>query len=207
MYLIGLVFGMVVFSLTFLFKKMPENKRVLTVFISGIVIVLGSILLVGGFEGMPFGMIGLGMSSTAVILFFFQNHLFKNKRVLISILFGAVILAAGAIYLNKPDRKDFVIWLEDTYEVTCMDPECSKLKLNGTSNQKEENLFWDAEGYYDTSEGFLNSGMQMKRLYRNIDDFNQSFSVEVKGFFGEFTEMDFQQNKVTVLRKDQEPTK
>ncbi|MGR3764065.1 hypothetical protein [Rossellomorea sp. NS-SX7] len=121
-----------------------------------------------------------------------------NKKWL-AVLCSLVVLAAGAaaMLINKPNEDDFVQWFSDNYEVDCLDDQCYTLQVAST-----DNVYWNAEGYYDSSTGFLNMGMQIKRLYRHKEDPNQLFSIEAEGFWGNFKEIDFQPNDVEVSRRE-----
>jgi hypothetical protein len=125
-----------------------------------------------------------------------------NKKWLAKIgLIGIVLFGVIAIFINKPNEDHFVQWLTENYDVNCKDVHCYELVLNTDSNETSEGItFVYADGYYDTSTGFLNLSTQTKRLYRNIEDPNQFFSIEVRGFFGDFKEIGFQQNKVSVSK-------
>lgn len=121
----------------------------------------------------------------------------NNKRY---ILFGLVgILCFMLIYLNKPNERDFVNWFKESYNIHCEDADCYVVTINNTSEALKDFRFWSADGYYDHSTGFLSMGMQTKRLYRNVNDSNQFFSIEVKGFWGDFEVIEIKQNKVNIL--------
>lgn len=122
-----------------------------------------------------------------------------NKKSLVtSCLIGFVFLAVITTFITKPNEEDFVQWLIENYNVKCKDVDC--YELTESSETSKGNTFWYSDGNYDTSTGFLNMGMQTKRIYRNIENPNQSFSIEVKGFFGEFKEIEFHQNKVNIKK-------
>ncbi|MDQ0879337.1 putative membrane protein [Peribacillus sp. V2I11] len=54
--------GLGFYALTYLFVKEMENKvRVLVVVVLGVLTLFGSITVIGGFEGMPFGVLSVGI--------------------------------------------------------------------------------------------------------------------------------------------------
>ncbi|MEL3974427.1 hypothetical protein AAEO50_19230 [Rossellomorea oryzaecorticis] len=127
-----------------------------------------------------------------------------SKKWLAALSAIALILVGSVvIFINKPDEADFVRWLTDTYEVDCMDDQCYTLKLSSEGGEASaSSTYWNADGYYDSSTGFLNMGMQTKRLYRNRDNPDQFFSIEAEGFWGSFKEIKFVRNGVQVSRRD-----
>ncbi len=103
MYLIGLLIGLGCYSITFLFsKKSDNNRRVLVVYILGGVILLGSLIVIGGFEGMPFGVLSLGVFTVSFLL-----TLFGNKRIWKKLVYTVIILSVAFFilfdWLNKVD--------------------------------------------------------------------------------------------------------
>lgn len=80
MYLIGLLVGLVIYGLTFLFaKKINNSARVIVVYITGVVTFLASIFVIGGFEGMPFGVLSLGIFTVAIITGLFVLVVSRKK--------------------------------------------------------------------------------------------------------------------------------
>jgi hypothetical protein len=102
-YLIGLLTGLGTYALTFLFSKNIENKkRVLILIIVGFLTLLGSIFLIGGFEGMPYGVLGVGILSTSFLFSFFGKSSLWKKSVYTCVLLF-VVLYFGFTYINKVD--------------------------------------------------------------------------------------------------------
>ncbi|MFB6468091.1 hypothetical protein ACE38V_14995 [Cytobacillus sp. Hz8] len=103
MYLIGLLIGLGVYGLTYLFAKNVANKkRVLTVVIISALLFFVSITIIGGFEGMPFGVLSLGIFTIALLLAFFGKSTLWKKLV-----YTIVLLFVGSycvfMYLNQVD--------------------------------------------------------------------------------------------------------
>lgn len=121
----------------------------------------------------------------------------KKKYISFGLL-GLLCIMILTIYMNKPNEDEFVKWFQEKYDVQCEDADCYVIEMENNETLKD-NKFWHAEGYYDTSTGFLAMGMQTKRVYRNVDDPNQFFTIEVKGFVGNFEVLDIRQNKVNIL--------
>ena len=103
MFLIGLLIGLGFYALTYLFmKEWVNKKRVLVVVIIGVLSLFGSITVIGGFAGMPFGVLSLGILTISIVLTFFGNSsLWKKSVYTIVILFIASYSAF--MYLDKVD--------------------------------------------------------------------------------------------------------
>ncbi|REB07446.1 hypothetical protein DVB69_11510 [Sporosarcina sp. BI001-red] len=65
---IGLLLGFCLFSFIYILTKRSEKRYVATgiTALAGVAIIVTSILLIGGFEGMGFGVIGIGFVVIAV---------------------------------------------------------------------------------------------------------------------------------------------
>lgn len=124
----------------------------------------------------------------------------KKGFISLSLSLGFICLVIILIFINKPNEEDFAKWFEEHFNVQCEDVKCYTLKLNN-SGDSVENRFSYTDGYFDNSTGFLALGMQTKRLYRSIHDRNLFFSIEVKGFFGNFEVIDFSPKKVDITKK------
>jgi hypothetical protein len=103
MYLIGLLVGLGTYTLTFLFSKEMENpKRVIVLVLVGIVTLLESIFVIGGFEGMPYGVSSAGIFTIAILFSFFgKNTIWKKFVYTFVLLFIALYFAFT--YINKVD--------------------------------------------------------------------------------------------------------
>ena len=102
-YVIGLLLGLGFYALTYLFVRNLENKkRVLVVAILGAAVLIASFTLIGGFSGMPFGILSLGVLTVAGLLAIFGKRLLWKK-----IIFAAIILCTASYiafgYFNKVD--------------------------------------------------------------------------------------------------------
>ena len=125
----------------------------------------------------------------------------SKKGFILLGLFGFTCLVIILIFINKPNEEDFAKWFEDHFNVQCEDVKCYTINLRDNSEDSVDNRFSFTDGYYDNSTGLLGMGMQTKRLYRSINDPNLFFSIEVKGFFGNFEVIDFSPNKVDITIK------
>ncbi|WP_110929579.1 hypothetical protein [Bacillus massiliglaciei] len=103
MYVIGLLAGLVCYSITYVFAKETTNlKRVLALFILGVCCLSGSLFLIGGFEGMPFGVLSLGIFTSAFLLSFFgRSSIWKQTVYTVIILFAVLFISFN--YLNQTD--------------------------------------------------------------------------------------------------------
>jgi hypothetical protein len=103
MFLIGLLLGLGFYALTYLFMRETENKkRVLVVVIIGCLSLIGSITVIGGFAGMPFGVLSLGILTISILLSFFgKSPLWKKSVYTFVILF--IVSYSAFMYLNRVD--------------------------------------------------------------------------------------------------------
>lgn len=103
MYLIGLLVGLGCYSLTYLFAKDTDNsRRVMVVFIIGAICLLGSLIIIGGFAGMPFGVLSVGIFTVSILLAFFWGNSLWKKSIYTIIIF-CVVFFVSFNYLNKVD--------------------------------------------------------------------------------------------------------
>lgn len=103
MFLTGLLLGLGFYALTYLFMKESENKtRVLIVVVIGVLSLFGSIIVIGGFAGMPFGVLSLGILTISFVLAFFgKSSLWKKSVYTIVILF--IVSYSAFMYFDKVD--------------------------------------------------------------------------------------------------------
>ena len=102
----------------------------------------------------------------------------KNK---VWIILPIVVMAVIAIVISvnmKPTETDFARWMEDTYEVQCLDKHCDTFNL-----EEGKILMHAVQGGY--SPGIFVS--RINKVYRNYDD--PSFHLELKasGFLENIT--------------------
>jgi len=103
MYLTGSLIGLVVYALTYLFTRdIGNGKRSLIVVIVGGICLIGSLTVIGGFEGMPFGVLSLGILTTSIVLALFgKSPLGKKLVYTIVILF--IVSYSTFMYIDKVD--------------------------------------------------------------------------------------------------------
>lgn len=95
MYLTGLLVGLSFYSLTYLFaKELKNKKRALVVSIIGITFLLGSMFIIGGFKGMPYGVLSLGIITIAILF-----ALFGKKSLWKKVIYTLVILFVASYFL------------------------------------------------------------------------------------------------------------
>ena len=103
MYQFGLIIGLGIYALTFLFQKEMENKKkVLVIFIIGILFLFGSLTIFGGFEGMPYGLLSLGILTVSILLALFGNNI-KGRRFVYLFIILFVAVYTSVVNLNKVD--------------------------------------------------------------------------------------------------------
>ncbi|MCA1054354.1 hypothetical protein LCM10_05095 [Rossellomorea aquimaris] len=101
---------------------------------------------------------------------------------------AVVVMGITFIHMQKPHESDLVKWLSDHEGIVCLDEGCEMIEI-GEEFDETSGTYWHSDGYYDSSTGPLNAGMEIKRIYRNTEDPDAFFSVEASGFLGEFKEV------------------
>jgi hypothetical protein len=80
-YLAGLLLGVAFYALTIYFSKEIDNKkRNIIVAGIGVLVVIGG-LMIGGFNGMPISVIGVGILTVAILLMIVGNRLLGRKVI------------------------------------------------------------------------------------------------------------------------------
>lgn len=103
MYLIGLVIGLVIYGLTFLFAKELNNYiRVIVVGSAAALILIASLTIIGGFAGMPFGVLSVGIFTVSILFVFFEKSIVWKKAVSTLILLF-IISYSVFMLLNQVD--------------------------------------------------------------------------------------------------------
>ncbi|WP_214797818.1 MULTISPECIES: hypothetical protein [unclassified Exiguobacterium] len=80
------------------------------------------------------------------------------------------------IYTSKPSETDFVSWFEETYSVQCEDESCDSFELIGD----QTNTYVNEEGYMKQSSGFFTFDMEVRRLYRSVEEPERVGTIEVR---------------------------
>lgn len=102
-YLIGLIIGLGVYAITYVFAKQVANEiRVLIVAVAGILLSAISLMIIGGFQGIPFLILSLGVISVASLFGFFGRSLLGKKIVFTSVLL-IVVSYSVFMYFNQTD--------------------------------------------------------------------------------------------------------
>lgn len=81
---------------------MENKKRVIVLLLVGIVTLFASIFVIGGFEGMPYGVSSVGIFTTAILFSFFGKNTIWKKFVYTFVLLFIVLYFAFT-YMNKVD--------------------------------------------------------------------------------------------------------
>ncbi len=103
LFLSGLVLGLVIHAVTYIFRKRwGDRQRALVVGISGAVLFMVSITVIGGFAGMPFGVISAGIFSVAILMVIFKNNTVWKKVVYTSVI-TTVLCYSVFIYFTQTD--------------------------------------------------------------------------------------------------------
>lgn len=99
----------------------------------------------------------------------------KKRKWLLS-LAPMMIFAVFAIN-QKPNEADFAIWLEDTYEVQCLDELCDVFQLESAD---EKIVMQSVQGGF--SPGIFVA--KMNKTYRNFEDSSYHLEIKATGFLG-----------------------
>ncbi|MEJ9231932.1 hypothetical protein LAV79_21180 [Peribacillus butanolivorans] len=69
-----MILGIVMCGLTYLFmRKIEDRTQLLILFSLGFLILVFSIFVIGGFEGMPYDVLSLGVFNLAILYFFLKK--------------------------------------------------------------------------------------------------------------------------------------
>lgn len=99
---------MMVFGLAYVFVKgIKDRTQILLLLLLGILIFAFSLFVIGGFEGMPYGVLSLGVLTLPVLYFFLKRFALGKKVLFIGVpLIIAVHIVIGFINI----RLHFVIY-------------------------------------------------------------------------------------------------
>lgn len=101
--LIGLVIGIIIYSVTYVYGRgISNSKRSVFVLCVGIVLLISSVVIIGGFAGMPFGVVSFGIVLMSVIFFITGKNLFWKKSACLIVVIYAIVFSAYT-YFNKID--------------------------------------------------------------------------------------------------------
>ncbi|WP_102261065.1 hypothetical protein [Mesobacillus jeotgali] len=113
-----------------------------------------------------------------------------KKWMWLLLLVGLITVASIAVIL-KPDEADFASWMEETYEIQCLDERCGAFHIE---DGDEKILLQSMHGSY--SPGIFQ--MRVHEAYRNLDDPSYYLELEVAGFLGNIT---IEEEKVRRINK------
>lgn len=102
-----------------------------------------------------------------------------RKKKWLLLLVGVLIVAVITI-TQKPNEDDFASWMEDTYEVKCLDEVCDVFQLE---TGKEQIVMQTVQGGF--SPGILVA--RMHKTYRNHDDPSYHLELKASGFLKNIT--------------------
>lgn len=108
LFLIGLLIGSVSYVITYIYGKEISNvKRSIAVTVVGVISLIVSMVVIGGFEGMPFGVMSAGIILMAIVFFLIGKIGFLRKTVILGLVVYALIYAA---YI---DYNQVNYWIDD----------------------------------------------------------------------------------------------
>ncbi|WP_081092309.1 YesK family protein [Peribacillus simplex] len=105
MYEAGIILGIIMCGLTYLFlRKIEDRTQFLLLFSLGILILVFSLFVIGGFEGMPYGVLSLGVMTLAILYFFLNRYPLGRKILFIGV---PLIMALHIlfIFINQVDYR------------------------------------------------------------------------------------------------------
>jgi hypothetical protein len=108
-----------------------------------------------------------------------------SKRWTFLFLIGLIVTLFIITILNKPTEKDFILWLQEEYNIDC-NKDCTIIEMeSGKGNITERIKFANGKGAY-TSGLFT---LRINRRYISLNDPDRIFSIGVIGFNGRFYEI------------------
>lgn len=106
-YATGLLIGVALIALSYLLKNLDDKQRYLYTAIVGILTVVGG-LMVGGFEGMPISIIGIGILTVSILLFVAGNKPLL-KKVILALMVLVPLAAFMYVGIEKWYGNDFIV--------------------------------------------------------------------------------------------------
>ncbi|AOH57431.1 hypothetical protein ABE28_024090 (plasmid) [Peribacillus muralis] len=100
-YATGLLIGVALVTLSSFLKELDHKKRSIFVAVIGVFAVIGG-LVIGGFEGMPISIIGIGILTVPILLLFAGN-----KSMIRNMVFAIVVLVPLAVFIYAGVDKIF----------------------------------------------------------------------------------------------------
>ncbi|MBT2650141.1 hypothetical protein J7E52_26200 [Bacillus sp. ISL-34] len=92
-------------GLTYLFlRKIEDRTQFLLLFSLGILILVFSLFVIGGFEGMPYGVLSLGVLTLAVLYFFLNRYSLGRKILFIGVPL-IIALHILFVFINQVDYR------------------------------------------------------------------------------------------------------
>ncbi|WP_052350214.1 hypothetical protein [Virgibacillus sp. SK37] len=103
LFIVGLVVGLIIHACTYIFTSKWDNRqRAMAVGVSGAALLMVSLTVIGGFAGMPFGVISIGIFSVAILMVIFKNNTLW-KKIVYTFIITTVLCYSVFIYLNQTD--------------------------------------------------------------------------------------------------------
>ncbi|MDM5451076.1 YesK family protein [Peribacillus simplex] len=97
--------GIIMCGLTYLFlRKIEDRTQFLLLFSLGILILVFSLFVIGGFEGMPYGVLSLGVLTLAVLYFFLNRYSLGRKILFIGVPL-IIALHILFVFINQVDYR------------------------------------------------------------------------------------------------------
>ncbi|WP_456276400.1 hypothetical protein [Bacillus sp. AK128] len=107
------------------------------------------------------------------------------KKKVWSILVLVIAVGIAIIVANqKPNDADFVRWMENTYEIKCLDYNCTTFEIESLEESGKELILMQTVQGSDSPGTFVK---EADLKYRNLEDSSYYLDIHVKGFLGGFT--------------------
>ncbi|MBT2641534.1 hypothetical protein J7I80_04805 [Bacillus sp. ISL-41] len=111
----------------------------------------------------------------------------KKRKWIVLSLIGVILIVSTTFALTKPNETDFVIWMEQTYDVNCLDYNCDAFKVKVIEDGENKVITMQV-----SSGGYSPGTFVMKREvnYRNFDNPSYILDLNVIGFLGKISLVD-----------------
>lgn len=108
----------------------------------------------------------------------------KKKKWSVLSLIGVVVMVCITFVLTKPSETDFVVWMEQTYDVNCLDDNCDAFKVKVIEGGENKVITMQV-----SSGGYSPGTFVMKRevKYRNFENPSYILDLNVIGFLGKIS--------------------
>ncbi|MBT2681984.1 MULTISPECIES: hypothetical protein [Bacillaceae] len=108
----------------------------------------------------------------------------KKRKLITLSLIGVIAIIGTTFFLTKPNESDFVMWMEQTYDVNCLDYNCDAFKLKVIEHGENKVITMQVvSGGYSPGTFLMNRELK----YRNYENSSYVLDIDVIGILGKIS--------------------